>query len=62
MLGSFGKHFRAGQRSRASFYLQDEDKGTRRDLTPVCRDALAASIACSVLPDRWFSPTFLAPR
>ena len=36
----------------------DEDKGSRRDFLLACPIALAAATACSVLPDRWFTPHF----
>ena len=37
--------------STCQFQL-DEDKGSRRDFLLACHIALAAAIACSVLPDR----------
>ena len=33
-------------------------KGSRRDFLLACPIALAAATACSVLPDRWFTPHF----
>ena len=36
----------------------DEGKGTRRDFALACLIAMAATTACSVLPDRWFPPHF----
>ena len=36
----------------------DEDKGSRRYFVLACPIALAAATACSVLPDRWFTPHF----
>ena len=43
--------------STCQFQL-DEDKGSRRDFLLACPIALAAATACSVLPDRWFTPHF----
>ena len=43
--------------STCQFQL-DEDKGSRRDFVLACPIALAAATACSVLPDRWFTPHF----
>ena len=37
------------------FHL-DEDKGSRREFTLACPIAMAATTACCVLPDRWFTP------
>ena len=34
----------------------DEGKSTRRDFALACSIAMASTTACSVLPDRWFSP------
>ena len=43
--------------STCQFQL-DEDKGYRGDFLLACPIALAAATACSVLPDRWFTPHF----
>ena len=43
--------------STCQFQL-DEDKGSRRDFLLACPIALAAATACSVFPDRWFTPHF----
>ena len=53
---SFGKR---GCCSSVTCQFQlDEDKGSRRDFLLACPIALAAATACSVLPDRWFTPHF----
>ena len=36
----------------------DEDEGSRKNLTLACPIAMAATTACCVLPDRWFTPHF----
>ena len=43
--------------STCQFQL-DQDKGSRREFLLACPVALAAATACSVLPDRWFTPHF----
>ena len=43
--------------STCQFQL-DEERGSRRDFLLACPIALAAATACSVLPDRWFTPHF----
>ena len=44
--------------SRTCHFQLDEDKDSRRDFLLACPIALAAATACSVLPDRWFTPHF----
>ena len=44
--------------SSTSQFQLDEDKGSRGDFLLACPIALAAATACSVLPDRWFTPHF----
>ena len=44
--------------SRTCQFQLDEDKGSRRDFVLACPIAMAATIACRVLPDRWFVPHF----
>ena len=55
--------FATGRRVLPSYTCQfqlDEDKGSRRNFVLACPIALAAATACSVLPDRWFTPHFAA--
>ena len=55
------RSFATGRRvppSNTCQFQLDEDKGSRRDFVLACPIALAAAIACSVLPDRWFTPHF----
>ena len=44
--------------ARTCQFQLDEDKGSRRDFTLACPTAMAATTACCVLPDRWFTPHF----
>ena len=44
--------------ARTCQFQLDEDKGSRRDFTLACPIAMAATTACCVLPDRWFTPQF----
>ena len=44
--------------ARTCQFQLDEDKGSRRDFTLACPIAMAATTACCVLPDRWFTPHF----
>ena len=53
--------FATGRRVPPSYTCQfqlDEDKGFCRDFVLACPIAMAAATACSVLPDRWFTPHF----
>ena len=50
-------HHNTPHSSTCQFQL-DEDKGSRWDFLFACLIALAAATACSVLPDRWFTPHF----
>ena len=44
--------------ARTCQFQLDEDKGSRRDFALACPIAMAATTACCVLPDRWFTPHF----
>ena len=51
--------FGRGVHPSSTYQFQlDEDKGSRRGFLLACPIALAAATACSVLPDRWFTPHF----
>ena len=48
--------------ARTCQFQLDEDKGSRRDFTLACPIAMAATTACCVLPDRWFTRTLPSSR
>ena len=41
-----------------SQFQLDEGTGTRRDFQLACPTAMLATVACGVLPERWFPPHF----